>query len=486
MLFLGVDIGTSSLKLGAIDANRGEFVGWAGQNYSLEHPQPGWSELCADCYWQAMAGSLKELGKTVNLKDIRALSISAQGQTFVPINAEGKTLQNAWTWIDNRAVPQAEALKRTFDADKAFRKTGVGIGAGSFAAMLKYVRENKPEIFDKTSKFLITNSYLIWRLTGRAVIDENQAAMVGMYDWHAHQWWREMLDAIGVKETQLPEPLPSGTAVGKILPEVADELGLSRELLVVTGANDQTANAIGAGLANEKNALVILGTALVIFNVLTGDVQPTRAGIWSPYPIREKSYQLGFTNSGCGTLDWAKKMLVPELDFPAVFELAAKSPAGCHGVRCLIDLDGRAGNDGEYRGVFAGLSRKTDRADMLRAVLEGIAFSVRELCDEMGWDLRGKIVRTAGGGARSDFWMQMLADVLGCEIQRLGHEQSGVAGGAIMAAVAAGAFASYPAAIDRCVRTAGSFSPRAAESATYEGIYQGFKKLRLAGDEYYG
>lgn len=485
MLFLGVDIGTSSLKLGAIDADRGDFVAWAGQNYSLEHPQPGWSELCADRYWQAMAESLRALGKTVNLKDIRAISISAQGQTFVPIDAEGKTLQNAWTWIDNRAVPQAEALKQTFDADETFQKTGVGIGAGSFAAMLKHLREAKPEIFEKTSKFLITNSYLIWRLTGRAVIDENQAAMAGMYDWHAHRWWREMLEAIGVKETQLPEPLPSGTAVGTILPEVADALGLSRELRVVTGANDQTANAIGAGLATQNNALVILGTALVIFNVLPGDVQPRHAGIWSPYPIREKSYQLGFTNSGCGTLDWVKNMLVPELDFPAVFDLAAKSPAGCHGVRCLIDLDGRAGSDGEYRGVFAGLSRKTDRADMLRAVLEGIAFSVRELGDQMGWDLRGKTVRTAGGGARSDFWMQMLADVLGCEIQRLGHEQSGVAGGAIMAAVATGAFASYPAAIDHCVRTAGSFSPNTAASAAYEAIYQDFKKLRLTGNAYY-
>ncbi len=483
MLFLGVDIGTSGLKVGAVDASRGEFVGWASGNYSLEHPRTGWAELRAEDYRRAMLESLKELARTINLREIRALSVSGQGQTFVPVDAEGKALQNAWTWIDGRASREAEELGRTFGEDKTFAKTGVSIGAGSFASMLMYLRKNDPAIFGRTSKFLTTNSYLIRWLSGRAVIDENQGAMCGIYDWHERRWWREMLDKIGVDEKQLPEPLASGTVVGKILPDVADELGLSREMLVVTGANDQTANAVGSGLADENNALVILGTALVIFNVLADHIVPHRAGIWSPYPILGKHYQLGCTNSGCGTLDWAKNLLAKELDFPKVFEEASKSPAGCHGVRCLIDLDARAGNESEYRGVLAGLSRKTDRQDILRAVLEGVVFSVRELCEDMGWNLRGKVVRAAGGGARSDLWLQMLADVLGCEIQRLGHEQSGVAGGAIMAAVATGAFSSYLEAMERCVRTAGSFSPSA--ESPYEDIYQDFKKLRRAGDEYY-
>jgi xylulokinase len=484
MLTLGVDIGTSSLKLGAVDAASGQFAGWAGSEYALIHPQPGWSELDAENYWRAFAESLAELGKTVDLKQIRAISVSAQGQTFMPLDADGRALQNAWTWIDSRSARQADELNETFTSEKIFKLTGCeSLSSGSLAPMLKYLRENDPQTFSRTWKFLITSSYLTWRLTGRTVIDENQAAMTGMYDWHRKKWWPEMLDAVGVDESRLPEVLPSAAAVGTIQPKVAEELGLSADLLVVTGANDQTANAVGAGLIEEGNALVVLGTALVVFNVLENGAQPLSLGIWSPYPIPGRSYQLGYTNSGCGTLDWAKNLLAPDLDYPELFSQADGVSPGSEGVTCLIDLDGRAGFNGEYRGMFAGLSRKTSRASMLRSVLEGIACSVRELGEDMGWNLQGKIVRTVGGGARSDLWMQIHADILNCTIQRLDHDQSGVVGGAIMAAVGAGLFPSCESAISQCVRFAKTFTPKNAPA--YETIYQRFKKLRTAGNDFY-
>ncbi len=488
MLALGVDIGTSSLKLGAVDVETGLPAGCAGSEYRLEHPRPGWSELDAECYWQAFKTSLAELKKTTDLTRIRAISVSSQAQTFVPVDREGKILQRAWTWIDNRAAAEACELTATLTKEKIFATTGCEeVMPGSLSSMLKYLRGNNPQIVSRTWKFLVTNSFLMWRLSGRAVMDENVAAMSGMYDWRRKIWWPEMLNAVGIDEKLLPEVLPSGTAAEKINPQIAKELGLSSDVFIVTGANDQTANALGAGLVDEKEILIVLGTALVVFRVLEKGKTPVHRGIWSPYPISGRSYQLGYTNSGCGTLDWAKNLVAPESGYPELFEKAAGVPIGSDGLTCLIDLDGRAGaENGEYRGMLAGLSRKTDRWCVLRAVLEGVTCSVRELAGDLEWNLMGKDIRTVGGGARSDLWLQIHADVLNGTIRRLNYEQSGVVGGAIMAAVGANLFKSYEEAVNKIVTLSRSFQPDPARRTAYEHVYKRFHQLRNAGNLFHG
>ncbi len=489
MLVLGIDIGTSSLKLGVVDLDRGKLIGWSGKDYALQHPQPGWSEQDAEHYWWALVESLDQLKQTCDLRQIKAIGVSSQAQTFVPIDAKGHALQRAWTWIDGRASTEASELNQSFSSQTFFQTTGITqASAGVLPSMIKHFKNHSPDLFTQTWKFLVTNSYLIWRLTGRAVIDENQAAMGGMYDWHRNRWWPEMLEALGVEAKLLPEVLPSGTAVEKISAQAAEELGLSNDVTIVTGANDQTANALGAGLLEEGDFLIVLGTALVIFSVLKKGSAPVRQGIWSPYPILDKSYQLGCTNSGCGTLDWAKQLLAPDMTFPELFDRVSGVPAGSDGVTCLIDLDGRAEGDSgnDYRGIFAGLSRKTDRWCMLRSVLEGVACSVRELTDEMGWDIRGKRVRTVGGAARSDLWMQIHADVLGSRICRLAHDQSGVVGSAIMAAVGSKLITSHQEAVGKIVKSAREFSPNAESVIEYEKIYRRFRRLRKSGNIFYG
>jgi len=487
VLTLGVDIGTSSLKLGAVDVATGELKAWAGENYTLMHPQPGWSELDAENYWQTFVKCLIELKKTVDLRKIKAVSIRAQGQSFVPIDSNGTNLQNAWTWIDSRAAAEAQELTNRFPNDQIFQKTGIeGVSPGTLASMIKFIRQNNPSLFSATWKFLITSSFLIWRLTGRTVIDENLASISGMYDWHKKQWWPEMLQAIGVDETKLPEVLPSGCAVERVLPKIATELDLSPDTIIVTGANDQTANALGAGLVDEKEMLIVLGTALIIFKVLSPDEKPCPRGFWNPYPVPGKTYQLGYTNTGCGTLDWSKNLLASEVAYPDLFTELSRVPAGCEGVTCLIDLDGRPGADGsDYRGMFAGISRKTDRWTMLRSVLEGVACSVRELAGELGWNVAGKDIRAVGGGARSDLWLKIHANLLNATLRRLDHDQSGVVGSAIMAAVGAGIFKTYEQAVERIVKLAHRIDPDPQDVREYQAIYERFHKLRKAGDQFY-
>jgi xylulokinase len=404
------------------------------------------------------------------------------------VDREGKILQRAWTWIDNRSAAEACELTSHLTEEKIFATTGCeGVMPGSLSSMLKYLCKNNPQILSQTWKFLITSSFLMWRLSGRAVMDENLAAMSGMYDWHRKIWWPEMLNAVGIDEKLLPEVLPSGTAVEKINPQIAKELGLSSEVLIVTGANDQTANALGAGLVDEREILIVLGTALVVFRVLETGKVPVQRGIWSPYPILGRSYQLGYTNSGCGTLDWAKNLVAPESRYPEIFEKAAGVPIGSDGVTCLIDLDGRAGAEGsDYRGLLAGLSRKTDRWCVLRAVLEGVTCSVRELAGDLKWDLAGKDIRTVGGGARSDLWLQIHADVLNSTIRRLNYEQSGVVGGAIMAAVGAKLFKNYEEAVKKIVTLSQTFQPDPPRRAAYEKVCDRFHQLRKAGNLFHG
>jgi len=486
MVLLGVDIGTSSLKLGAVDPTDGTFLGWSQSGYDLLDPQPGLAEMEGQRYFDAFCDAVSSLARNVDLSGVKALCVSGQGQTFVPVDRAGRCLQNAWTWLDSRANAEARDLTSRFASDVLFRHVGSDdVSPGSFAAMVKYLRDRQGDVYRRTWKLLHVSSYLIYRLTGRAVWDANSAAMACMYDWQARKWWQPMLQAVGVDAAMLPDVVDSGTVVGEVQPDV----GVPSGTLVVSGANDQTANAVGAGLDNDEKMLVVLGTALIGYKVFTAGGLPDANGyhgICSVYPMPPASYQLGYTNSGCATFDWCKRLVADPVSYDDAFEHIRAVPPGSDGVTCLIDLDGRAWPaNSNYRGVFAGLSRKTDRWTMLRSVAEGIACSTRELIELLNWELGGKVVRVVGGAVRSDVWVQILADVMNVPLERLGHEQSGVAGSAIMAGVASGLFTDYRSAGRRVVKIADRFDPDPARQAEYEKLYRRFRALRTSAAEYY-
>ncbi len=191
MILLGIDIGTSSLKLGAVDGASGEFLGWSESRYELQHPHPGWSELPGETYYDAFRDALAQLGQRVDLKAVKALCISSQGQTFVPVDRNGKCLQNSWTWIDNRAHLEGRELTEKFGSEEIFQRTGLDlIYGGCLAAMIKHVRDHHADVFRNTWKFLHCSSYLIYRLTGKAVWDPNIASMASLYDWRKKRWWQ--------------------------------------------------------------------------------------------------------------------------------------------------------------------------------------------------------------------------------------------------------------------------------------------------------
>ncbi|NLX04493.1 MAG: hypothetical protein GXY33_05040 [Phycisphaerae bacterium] len=490
MIFVGVDIGTSGLKLGAVDAERGEFLGWAEARYELIHPQAGWSELPGPRYLEAFEQALGELGRRIDLSRVGGVCVSGQGQSFVPVDRDGRCLQNAWTWIDGRAEAEGRELTQRFGREEIFQRIGMDeLYSGHLASMLLYLRRRHAEVFERAHQFLHVSALLIRHLTGEAFWDANVAAMAGLYDWREERWWQPMLEALEISPERLPAVVPSGQVVGRVSREAAGRTGLPATAAVVTGANDQTANAVGAGIDDDEKILVVLGTALIGFKMFTAGGLPAAQGfhgICSVYPVPGASYQLGYTNSGCGAFDWCKKLLADELSYEQVFERIAGVPVGSDGAAMLIDLDGRAWpNNARYRGAVAGLSRKTDRWAMLRAAAEGVGFATRELIELLGWELGGRAVRVVGGAARSDVWARMIADILDAPLERLGHEQSGVAGSAIMAAVATGAFKDYAEASSRLVKLAGRFEPDPQRAEAYRRLYENFLKLRRSGDLYY-
>jgi xylulokinase len=310
--------------------------------------------------------------------------------------------------------------------------------------------------------------------------------MAMVADVSTRAYWQEMLSAAGIDGGKLPAIVDSGAVIGEV---VRDDLPIRRGVRVVAGANDQTANAIGAGLDGPQKVVLVLGTALIGFRLLPGTTLPSDEGyhgICSVYPVAGTLYQLGFTNTGCGALDWARGVLAESVSYEMIFDRIATIPIGCEGVTMLIDLDGLGWpSNPNYRGSWAGLSRKTDRWTMLRATIEGICFSQRELIESMRWDLRGKTVRAVGGAMRSPIWAQMLCDVLGVPLERLGHEQSGVVGAAMMAAVGAGAFADYAEATSRVVKVAGRYEPDAERHAAYQRAYDRYVHLRRAMQTFY-
>jgi len=471
-LLMGMDVGTTGLKAGLVDAEQG-LLAVARETYQVETPGNGRVEIDAEKFWQAAHSAIGQLRRTGDLKDVRAICVSSQANTFVLLDKNDKPLDKAWVWIDGRAEAQARRLTEKFGSQQLWQRCGFTVvNAGQMGAMLRYITENDPKRWESADKLLAANSYVIWRLSGQVMTDDNLAAFTCLYDWSQGKWWDEFVDYVGVPRRLLPKVIPSGKPVGRILPDVAQRLGLSKDVMIVAGSNDQTVGAIGSGNIAPGVLTATTGTALVIYRVNGRTRSSVHRGQEGPFPDGGQSYQLGWTSSGCRVLDWAKQLLWPQSSYDEMFEAIAKIEPGAEGTMMLIDLDG---------GLGSGAGRDT----ILKAVAEGICFSLRELIESLGIRLQGATVRAVGGPSRNDIWMQILANVLDARLQRLAHEEAGVVGAAIMGGVGAAVFDSYKQATDRLVCPGVTFEPQPAAAEQYHRLYDQYLKLRKLGDGYY-
>jgi xylulokinase len=493
--FLTFDIGTTSVKTCVFDQSL-RMRGHANGEYQLIAEKPGFVELVPETYFQAILGGAKQAIANAGIAaaDIVSISCSTQGETLIPISRNGASLRNAIVWLDERAAGQAARLGARFPAERFYRETGLPeLNGYTPIAKLLWLKENEPELYANTWKFLLLEDYIVFRLTGECVTEKALATSTGWFQLSSDGYWTEMLEAAGIDGEKLPELLECGTLVpAAVLPEVRAALGLSERVRVVTGAMDQTAGAIGAGNLAPGLITETTGTALCLVATLDKpDLNhPSRVTVYRHF-APERYLMITISMTAGMFLKWFKDNFCElesqkaEAEGRSVYalfdEIVAATAPGANGLIAYPYLNGslQPHNNPNVRGVFFGAGLDSKKEHFLRAIFEGVAFMLREnmeLIEEVNRISIGEI-RTLGGGSKSAVWRQIKADVTQKPIAALAESECASLGVAILAAVALGYFPSVEEAALGANAETDQASPNPEFAPLYERMYRTYDAL---------
>ena len=448
--FLGIDIGTTSLKAAVFDGT-GKRLAVRAVDYTLntdaatgyiEFPAERYIEMCRDVMTQLEA----ECGP------IDALSVDTQGETLILTDESGSPLCPAVVWLDNRAVKEAEMIKEKFGNKLVYEITGQPeITAGWPAAKLLWFKHNRPEIFEKTAKIFMLEDWVLYNLCGEFVTEPTIQSSTIYMDVTKSCWWPEMLDFIGIKESHLPRILPSATVAGEC-----------NGIKVVTGALDQIAGTIGCGVTDETRISEMTGTIMAIC-VMTDEMPPYNPDSIIPCHLHaiDGKYCLILWSSTAGmALKWFRNNFAENYSFRELDELAAKIPAGCEGLTMLPYFCGSTmpKYNPNATASFTGVTLSHTRAHFARAIMEAVAYTLKQNLSYVGADKVNEI-RITGGGAASPLWAQIKADVTGRTLQGLAEGETACLGCAIFAAVGVGLYPSVAEAANAVVKTKSTYAP---------------------------
>lgn len=477
--FLSLDAGTSSIKAALFDS-KGHEIATHAEEYQLERHRTDWVELEPEVYWQgalaAIGAVLKASG--VNPADIPVLGITSQGETLIILDEKGRPLRKAIVWLDNRASREAAQIADRFDLDTTYRTTGQHeIVPCWTACKILWIKNNEPQVFARAARFLMVQDYLVYRLTGRFATDHALNPSTLYYDLTKGEWWRSMLDYLGISASQLPELVFSGTTVGNVQADV----GLSSATRVITAPIDQVAGAVGAGNLGPGWVTETTGSALAICATCsTPRFDPLkRIGLYR-HAAPDSYVLLPWVPAGGLPLRWFRDTFGAGSSFRELDSEAAEVPPGAEGLLLLPHLNGAWSPDVNpaARGVFYGITPAHRRAHFTRAILEGAAFMLRDqidLLDDLGVPIEQ--IRSLGGGAHSPLWLQIKADVMGREVATVDAKEVTALGVAILAATGAGLYSSIPEAVANMVRVNRRFYPDAEKTAAYSRTIKTYRQL---------
>ncbi len=488
---LGIDAGTTSVKAG-IFAPDGRCMGIGREEYQLVAPAPDRAELNPEVYWRACVNTVRQALGLAGIKpdEIEALGVSSQGETTITLDAAGKPIYPALVWLDNRAVDQAASLAARFGGS-VYSHTGIPEIIPTWpAAKILWIRENEPEVFARAARFVLVQDYLVYRLTGRFITDGSISCTSLSYDFIHHEWWKDIQDAIGITAGQLPEILPPGTIAGTLSPEAAEELGLAKETAVALGGMDQSVGAIGAG--NYKPGILseTTGAALTV-QATIADPLIDKSETVPVYVHSVPGYYLfcPVVPTAGMALKWFRdaffqdevaKAQAESVDaYDLLTQLAQPIPAGSDGLTMLPHLMGAFSPEPNplARGSFTGFSLTHTRGHFVRALLESVAFLLRqnlESIERTGITIAE--IRSTGGGARSLLWNQIKANVCNRPIVTLANEDTALLGDAILAGVASGVLPSIEEGCKSMIAVKSIIYPD-AEAMSYSEPYRRYCEL---------
>lgn len=477
MLYIGVDLGTSAVKLLMMTAE-GKIEKVVSKEYPLSFPHPGWSEQKPEDWWSQVMAGLKELTADCDKSQIAGISFGGQMHGLVILDENDKVIRPAILWNDGRTTKETDYLNQVIGKDKLSKYTANIAFAGFTAPKILWVKENEPENFARISKIMLPKDYIAYMLSGVFCTDVSDASGMLLFDVEHKCWSKEMMEICGVKEEQLAGIYESADVVGCLKADIAKELGLPETVKVIAGAGDNAAAAVGTGTVGDGSCNISLGTSGTIF-ISSDKFGVDKNNALHAFAHANGHYHLmGCMLSAASCNKWWMDDIIGTDEYAK--EQASIKNLGENDVYFLPYLMGERSpiNDPLARGTFIGLTMGSTRADMTLAVLEGVAFAIRdsfEVARSLGINIeRSKI---CGGGAKSPLWRKLIANVLNIKIDRIESEEGPGYGGAMLAAVGCGEFASVEEAAAKLVKIIDTVEPEPELAAKYEEKYQKFSKI---------
>ena len=480
-LYLTFDLGTTSLKTALID-DGGRPLAIHTEEYTPETPGPDRVEMRPEVYWRAVVeGTRAVLSKgSAYSSALTAIGFSSQGQTFVPVDRAGRPLYNAIGWVDNRAQSLCDAWEAAWLSREKYRRISgyPWLPAGLTLFQVAWLAQHVPQAH-RAWKFLLLPDYIIYRLTGETATDRVMAQFSGFYNLQTGDWDAGLLAAAGITEKQLPRLLEPGAVAGQVTDAVAAELGIPAGLPVCVGANDQIVGAVGAGNVHAGIVSETTGTALALIATTDKLLDDTRICV-GRHALPDAFFVLSFTITSAIVLKWFRDLCRPGEDYDTFLRGVEAVPPGCEGLTVLPHFAGTASPtfNPHVRGAFVGLTLGHTRSHIARAIMEACACMLQECLEPLvERSLPIQTIRSLGGAARNDLWLQMKADLLGVPVERPACSDAASVGAAALAAAGIGQYASVSEVADAWYRPAQVFEPDRSRYDIYREIYARYLTL---------
>lgn len=498
--YMTFDVGTTAIKTCIFDENL-RMLAKCTDEYDLI-TEGSHVELCPETYWQTMRNAVRRIGESHDLSDVKSICLTTQGETMIPVDKGGNALSNALVWLDDRAGK--EAFEVSAALERMAQKSGMPSGQkllfettglpemNGYVPVAKFLwfKNERPEIYEKTSKFLLLEDYLIMRLTGKMVSEKSLLTSTAWFDIRRDRYWSELLCELSLNEEKLPETVECGSVIGGVTADAATELGISSSVRVVAGAMDQIAAAIGGGGLRNGVVTATVGTAMVMTSAVPEE-NAFKDDLMTVYRGYKKGQYvlLPFTSTAGVVFKWLKDTVFAadaaeckktgESIYDRLCNMAATVPAGAYGVTLIPYFCGtsRPRNLPGSKGVFFGLDLGSGREVLVRATLEGIGNMIRENLDMLrDFGVRIENVQFFGGGSKNAVWNQIIADISDAKLVKPAEEECGSLGAAILAKYGVGDCDSIESAQD-CNPAVSEIIPDPAMREIYDAAYDRYQKL---------
>ena len=477
--YIGADLGTSALKLLLVD-HTGNIIKEVSRAYEVSFPNPGWSEQSPEAWWDAFVSAVKEITQNLDISEVVGIGVGGQMHGLVILDEHDKVIRPAILWNDGRTNKETEYLNEVVGKQKLSQFTANIAFAGFTAPKILWLKNNEPENYAKICKIMLPKDYINYKLTGVHCTDYSDASGMLLLDVKNKGWSKEMLDICGINENQMPTLFESFEVVGNLLPEVASQLGIDGGIKVVAGAGDNAAAAIGTGTVSDGNCNISLGTSGTVF-ISSDKFSVDKNNALHSFCHANGDYHLmACILSAASCNKWFCEEILNTSDYKKEQSPITDDDLGRNDVFFLPYLMGERSpiNDTDARGTFIGMRMDTKRKDMFLAVLEGVAFAIRdnfEIAKEQ--DINITCSSLCGGGAKSELWQKILCNILDVDIALLQTEQGPGYGAAMLAMVGCGEFKNVKECVNAFVKVKNRITPEPEIVARYEQQYGKFKEI---------